>query len=370
MIRRPPRSTLSSSSAASDVYKRQVSTQSTGATAANDNAPHRDQPASVMAARPTDMKFSRADLNQDGVISRDEFNTVFATAAKGLTPPEPHRRSRLWDSPMSSPSNGADIEQLQALLAAERKRGDSLQSRLAASSSSPARHAHTEEESSDCGLDRSPMEQHLLEEQLQKMAQKLEHMSDRLFSLHEVHTQATTHVESTFAELHDELDRRKRSILKQIKGSYIGEEMHLQATQSALAAMQHRLQLAVSGVVMIDLGFEMQKAEQLALEEDTSVFLEVELAPQLLQDIKGYGHVAVSVQGRYTSPSWSDQSNSPSLAGDSYEHNASPMLAPPVDEYNDTAVRSPVRQQDRSPPFERPPRNLSLIHISEPTRPY
>eukprot|EP00658_Telonema_sp_P-2_P041094 TRINITY_DN29391_c0_g1_i1.p1 TRINITY_DN29391_c0_g1~~TRINITY_DN29391_c0_g1_i1.p1 ORF type:complete len:224 (-),score=41.44 TRINITY_DN29391_c0_g1_i1:127-798(-) len=31
MIRRPPRSTLSSSSAASDVYKRQVSTQSTGA---------------------------------------------------------------------------------------------------------------------------------------------------------------------------------------------------------------------------------------------------------------------------------------------------------------------------------------------------
>eukprot|EP00656_Telonema_subtile_P051374 TRINITY_DN6887_c0_g1_i6.p1 TRINITY_DN6887_c0_g1~~TRINITY_DN6887_c0_g1_i6.p1 ORF type:complete len:120 (+),score=8.23 TRINITY_DN6887_c0_g1_i6:83-442(+) len=33
MIRRPPRSTLSSSSAASDVYKRQVSTQSTGANA-------------------------------------------------------------------------------------------------------------------------------------------------------------------------------------------------------------------------------------------------------------------------------------------------------------------------------------------------
>eukprot|EP00658_Telonema_sp_P-2_P053027 TRINITY_DN4141_c0_g1_i10.p1 TRINITY_DN4141_c0_g1~~TRINITY_DN4141_c0_g1_i10.p1 ORF type:complete len:167 (+),score=40.65 TRINITY_DN4141_c0_g1_i10:131-631(+) len=32
MIRRPPRSTLSSSSAASDVYKRQVSTQSTGGT--------------------------------------------------------------------------------------------------------------------------------------------------------------------------------------------------------------------------------------------------------------------------------------------------------------------------------------------------
>eukprot|EP00658_Telonema_sp_P-2_P000721 TRINITY_DN10263_c0_g1_i14.p1 TRINITY_DN10263_c0_g1~~TRINITY_DN10263_c0_g1_i14.p1 ORF type:complete len:110 (+),score=34.51 TRINITY_DN10263_c0_g1_i14:127-456(+) len=34
MIRRPPRSTLSSSSAASDVYKRQVSTQSTGSTQA------------------------------------------------------------------------------------------------------------------------------------------------------------------------------------------------------------------------------------------------------------------------------------------------------------------------------------------------
>eukprot|EP00656_Telonema_subtile_P009011 TRINITY_DN1420_c0_g1_i7.p1 TRINITY_DN1420_c0_g1~~TRINITY_DN1420_c0_g1_i7.p1 ORF type:complete len:286 (-),score=82.01 TRINITY_DN1420_c0_g1_i7:95-952(-) len=35
MIRRPPRSTLSSSSAASDVYKRQVSTQSTGTRATN-----------------------------------------------------------------------------------------------------------------------------------------------------------------------------------------------------------------------------------------------------------------------------------------------------------------------------------------------
>eukprot|EP00658_Telonema_sp_P-2_P052024 TRINITY_DN40151_c0_g1_i1.p1 TRINITY_DN40151_c0_g1~~TRINITY_DN40151_c0_g1_i1.p1 ORF type:complete len:148 (+),score=27.68 TRINITY_DN40151_c0_g1_i1:91-534(+) len=34
MIRRPPRSTLSSSSAASDVYKRQVSTQSTGSSSA------------------------------------------------------------------------------------------------------------------------------------------------------------------------------------------------------------------------------------------------------------------------------------------------------------------------------------------------
>eukprot|EP00656_Telonema_subtile_P002640 TRINITY_DN11199_c0_g1_i4.p1 TRINITY_DN11199_c0_g1~~TRINITY_DN11199_c0_g1_i4.p1 ORF type:complete len:153 (-),score=38.25 TRINITY_DN11199_c0_g1_i4:195-653(-) len=38
MIRRPPRSTLSSSSAASDVYKRQVSTQSTGASS-NGNMP-------------------------------------------------------------------------------------------------------------------------------------------------------------------------------------------------------------------------------------------------------------------------------------------------------------------------------------------
>eukprot|EP00658_Telonema_sp_P-2_P085472 TRINITY_DN9751_c0_g2_i1.p1 TRINITY_DN9751_c0_g2~~TRINITY_DN9751_c0_g2_i1.p1 ORF type:complete len:259 (+),score=107.06 TRINITY_DN9751_c0_g2_i1:110-886(+) len=36
MIRRPPRSTLSSSSAASDVYKRQVSTQSTGAEKASE----------------------------------------------------------------------------------------------------------------------------------------------------------------------------------------------------------------------------------------------------------------------------------------------------------------------------------------------
>eukprot|EP00656_Telonema_subtile_P052924 TRINITY_DN750_c0_g1_i2.p1 TRINITY_DN750_c0_g1~~TRINITY_DN750_c0_g1_i2.p1 ORF type:complete len:248 (-),score=32.68 TRINITY_DN750_c0_g1_i2:22-765(-) len=39
MIRRPPRSTLSSSSAASDVYKRQVSTQSTGGTNSQDHGP-------------------------------------------------------------------------------------------------------------------------------------------------------------------------------------------------------------------------------------------------------------------------------------------------------------------------------------------
>eukprot|EP00658_Telonema_sp_P-2_P083600 TRINITY_DN90_c0_g1_i2.p1 TRINITY_DN90_c0_g1~~TRINITY_DN90_c0_g1_i2.p1 ORF type:complete len:305 (-),score=72.26 TRINITY_DN90_c0_g1_i2:170-1084(-) len=38
MIRRPPRSTLSSSSAASDVYKRQVSTQSTGSSGRGDMA--------------------------------------------------------------------------------------------------------------------------------------------------------------------------------------------------------------------------------------------------------------------------------------------------------------------------------------------
>eukprot|EP00658_Telonema_sp_P-2_P048792 TRINITY_DN3710_c0_g1_i13.p1 TRINITY_DN3710_c0_g1~~TRINITY_DN3710_c0_g1_i13.p1 ORF type:complete len:214 (+),score=33.25 TRINITY_DN3710_c0_g1_i13:114-755(+) len=42
MIRRPPRSTLSSSSAASDVYKRQVSTQSTGS-AHKDMGKYRDQ---------------------------------------------------------------------------------------------------------------------------------------------------------------------------------------------------------------------------------------------------------------------------------------------------------------------------------------
>eukprot|EP00658_Telonema_sp_P-2_P007549 TRINITY_DN12820_c0_g1_i2.p2 TRINITY_DN12820_c0_g1~~TRINITY_DN12820_c0_g1_i2.p2 ORF type:complete len:166 (-),score=61.85 TRINITY_DN12820_c0_g1_i2:191-688(-) len=40
MIRRPPRSTLSSSSAASDVYKRQVSTQSTGELATLKNDQH------------------------------------------------------------------------------------------------------------------------------------------------------------------------------------------------------------------------------------------------------------------------------------------------------------------------------------------
>eukprot|EP00656_Telonema_subtile_P030909 TRINITY_DN3387_c0_g1_i1.p1 TRINITY_DN3387_c0_g1~~TRINITY_DN3387_c0_g1_i1.p1 ORF type:complete len:225 (-),score=27.99 TRINITY_DN3387_c0_g1_i1:418-1092(-) len=53
MIRRPPRSTLSSSSAASDVYKRQVSTQSTGILISNAMAASAKQ---LLPLRPTQPK--------------------------------------------------------------------------------------------------------------------------------------------------------------------------------------------------------------------------------------------------------------------------------------------------------------------------
>eukprot|EP00657_Telonema_sp_P-1_P001579 TRINITY_DN14183_c0_g1_i3.p1 TRINITY_DN14183_c0_g1~~TRINITY_DN14183_c0_g1_i3.p1 ORF type:complete len:123 (+),score=72.89 TRINITY_DN14183_c0_g1_i3:103-471(+) len=50
MIRRPPRSTQSRSSAASDVYKRQVSTQSTGAVILSGVCTSIDMPESVTRA--------------------------------------------------------------------------------------------------------------------------------------------------------------------------------------------------------------------------------------------------------------------------------------------------------------------------------
>eukprot|EP00658_Telonema_sp_P-2_P032389 TRINITY_DN2399_c0_g3_i1.p1 TRINITY_DN2399_c0_g3~~TRINITY_DN2399_c0_g3_i1.p1 ORF type:complete len:301 (+),score=67.61 TRINITY_DN2399_c0_g3_i1:94-996(+) len=52
MIRRPPRSTLSSSSAASDVYKRQVSTQSTGAVSADSMASFVLEPRTALGEFP------------------------------------------------------------------------------------------------------------------------------------------------------------------------------------------------------------------------------------------------------------------------------------------------------------------------------
>eukprot|EP00658_Telonema_sp_P-2_P079947 TRINITY_DN7869_c0_g1_i2.p1 TRINITY_DN7869_c0_g1~~TRINITY_DN7869_c0_g1_i2.p1 ORF type:complete len:385 (+),score=132.37 TRINITY_DN7869_c0_g1_i2:67-1221(+) len=66
MIRRPPRSTLSSSSAASDVYKRQVSTQSTG------------EIRQIMD-RAEELKtlFAAIDVNKNGKLEKQELINVF-----------------------------------------------------------------------------------------------------------------------------------------------------------------------------------------------------------------------------------------------------------------------------------------------------
>eukprot|EP00658_Telonema_sp_P-2_P035211 TRINITY_DN25644_c0_g1_i1.p1 TRINITY_DN25644_c0_g1~~TRINITY_DN25644_c0_g1_i1.p1 ORF type:complete len:176 (-),score=36.69 TRINITY_DN25644_c0_g1_i1:187-714(-) len=82
MIRRPPRSTLSSSSAASDVYKRQVSTQSTGA------AP---QPIIILTLnpRPGTMRLCQAGLRGNsarmhrGVCSRTSVSGLLYSSGKG-----------------------------------------------------------------------------------------------------------------------------------------------------------------------------------------------------------------------------------------------------------------------------------------------
>eukprot|EP00658_Telonema_sp_P-2_P063442 TRINITY_DN5215_c0_g1_i1.p1 TRINITY_DN5215_c0_g1~~TRINITY_DN5215_c0_g1_i1.p1 ORF type:complete len:310 (-),score=98.94 TRINITY_DN5215_c0_g1_i1:285-1214(-) len=61
MMRRPPRSTLSSSSAASDVYKRQVSTQSTGSVIASMAVTHNDDALKLLFKKHAD-KFARMGL--------------------------------------------------------------------------------------------------------------------------------------------------------------------------------------------------------------------------------------------------------------------------------------------------------------------
>eukprot|EP00656_Telonema_subtile_P022625 TRINITY_DN2382_c0_g1_i4.p1 TRINITY_DN2382_c0_g1~~TRINITY_DN2382_c0_g1_i4.p1 ORF type:complete len:225 (+),score=66.67 TRINITY_DN2382_c0_g1_i4:88-762(+) len=83
MIRRPPRSTLSSSSAASDVYKRQVSTQSTGAqriAMATDESPLKSnlQQMYIFSDKEASVKkvFEHYDADHDGNLSPEEFSNM------------------------------------------------------------------------------------------------------------------------------------------------------------------------------------------------------------------------------------------------------------------------------------------------------
>eukprot|EP00658_Telonema_sp_P-2_P005756 TRINITY_DN12171_c0_g1_i1.p1 TRINITY_DN12171_c0_g1~~TRINITY_DN12171_c0_g1_i1.p1 ORF type:complete len:131 (-),score=24.08 TRINITY_DN12171_c0_g1_i1:349-741(-) len=68
MIRRPPRSTLSSSSAASDVYKRQVSTQSTGV-AFNSMSPSPDGEKRLLSSSPMVQSISGAARVNRGLVT-------------------------------------------------------------------------------------------------------------------------------------------------------------------------------------------------------------------------------------------------------------------------------------------------------------
>eukprot|EP00656_Telonema_subtile_P048059 TRINITY_DN5635_c0_g1_i4.p1 TRINITY_DN5635_c0_g1~~TRINITY_DN5635_c0_g1_i4.p1 ORF type:complete len:256 (+),score=70.79 TRINITY_DN5635_c0_g1_i4:121-888(+) len=87
MIRRPPRSTLSSSSAASDVYKRQVSTQSTGDEASS-MVKIIVQPAIVLAAGMGDIEGVQTQIDQDptsvqAVNSEDGMTALIIAAEQG-----------------------------------------------------------------------------------------------------------------------------------------------------------------------------------------------------------------------------------------------------------------------------------------------
>eukprot|EP00656_Telonema_subtile_P024710 TRINITY_DN26886_c0_g1_i1.p1 TRINITY_DN26886_c0_g1~~TRINITY_DN26886_c0_g1_i1.p1 ORF type:complete len:462 (+),score=54.99 TRINITY_DN26886_c0_g1_i1:92-1477(+) len=83
MIRRPPRSTLSSSSAASDVYKRQVSTQSTGASdrqmapheSISDNLPLVQEPQTVYLTGGSG--FLGGQLLRDLTASPERFGKIY-----------------------------------------------------------------------------------------------------------------------------------------------------------------------------------------------------------------------------------------------------------------------------------------------------
>eukprot|EP00656_Telonema_subtile_P018294 TRINITY_DN1986_c0_g1_i3.p1 TRINITY_DN1986_c0_g1~~TRINITY_DN1986_c0_g1_i3.p1 ORF type:complete len:171 (-),score=32.91 TRINITY_DN1986_c0_g1_i3:347-859(-) len=86
MIRRPPRSTLSSSSAASDVYKRQVSTQSTGK--------HKDttRKSAVMGGQTGARKLerqARASLQSQNKCNRVQIGSKGKTSRKHLMQEQP-----------------------------------------------------------------------------------------------------------------------------------------------------------------------------------------------------------------------------------------------------------------------------------------
>eukprot|EP00656_Telonema_subtile_P016265 TRINITY_DN1857_c0_g1_i2.p1 TRINITY_DN1857_c0_g1~~TRINITY_DN1857_c0_g1_i2.p1 ORF type:complete len:239 (-),score=13.05 TRINITY_DN1857_c0_g1_i2:298-1014(-) len=97
MIRRPPRSTLSSSSAASDVYKRQVSTQSTGDLETNTMAHVHDNQND--SSEPAAWGRAHSDRPHDAPIRRD-LHYSSPTQSQGLPeqptfPPEYHHQHQM-----------------------------------------------------------------------------------------------------------------------------------------------------------------------------------------------------------------------------------------------------------------------------------
>eukprot|EP00658_Telonema_sp_P-2_P027749 TRINITY_DN21379_c0_g1_i1.p1 TRINITY_DN21379_c0_g1~~TRINITY_DN21379_c0_g1_i1.p1 ORF type:complete len:260 (+),score=65.76 TRINITY_DN21379_c0_g1_i1:68-847(+) len=103
MVRRPPRSTLSSSSAASDVYKRQVSTQSTGVSKNYGGMSHRLTASS--GSRYTPCKSTASLLHQV------EVDVILQQAADGLLfgraplPSADRKRREAWRSTSTSSTN-------------------------------------------------------------------------------------------------------------------------------------------------------------------------------------------------------------------------------------------------------------------------
>eukprot|EP00656_Telonema_subtile_P038285 TRINITY_DN4299_c0_g1_i3.p2 TRINITY_DN4299_c0_g1~~TRINITY_DN4299_c0_g1_i3.p2 ORF type:complete len:118 (+),score=13.69 TRINITY_DN4299_c0_g1_i3:66-419(+) len=89
MIRRPPRSTLSSSSAASDVYKRQVSTQSTGAWSriackvaqTGSDALHPSSQGAERSVPPTDPDFQKSSADSRSRMCSFHCQSSTSTAA-------------------------------------------------------------------------------------------------------------------------------------------------------------------------------------------------------------------------------------------------------------------------------------------------
>ena len=107
-----------------------------------------------------------------------------------------------------------------------------------------------------------------------------------------MHAAAVADVEATFKRLAETLDKRKRVLLRQMSGGYRGEESIIQAEQAALQAMSERIEMAICGEMVLDLGLEEARVD--ALCDDTDVQLCVDLTSEPLEEcIEGFGQVRV-----------------------------------------------------------------------------